>query len=401
MNLITKVNLEGSIMAINADIKNLLTVSAHKGPIVTIVLPLNPKADNSVEDKTQLNSLIAQAKKAYLSKYLSKFWPDYEAQLNQLLQTETLGNDVSQGLAIYVTADQINMFRLNYPAKPAFAVGDTMQVLPLLKDFQFPLAYNLVVLRKNSFHLFQIQNRVIEEPEVTADTPSTLTDALGDYIPADDQQLKSAGHGRGHGATFKRGYDPKEESDRSDQLRYFQAVDEYVIKNFTNKDHLPVVLAAEPAVQGEFRKITKNKMLSDVRFEKIPSLKTSHEELLDMVRNVNAQYNHLTVLELADRFDNATGAKKTLTDINKIAEAAMSGSVATLFIKDGAYVAEKDVSHVQFDSQDTTGHPSNLLNDLAITTTGFNGDVYVLPEEEMPVQADYAAVLRFPTTEVK
>ncbi|WP_054671042.1 baeRF6 domain-containing protein [Lentilactobacillus senioris] len=388
-------------MAINADIKNLLTVSAHKGPIVTIVLPLNPKADNSVEDKTQLNSLIAQAKKAYLSKYLSKFWPDYEAQLNQLLQTETLGNDVSQGLAIYVTADQINMFRLNYPAKPAFAVGDTMQVLPLLKDFQFPLAYNLVVLRKNSFHLFQIQNRVIEEPEVTADTPSTLTDALGDYIPADDQQLKSAGHGRGHGATFKRGYDPKEESDRSDQLRYFQAVDEYVIKNFTNKDHLPVVLAAEPAVQGEFRKITKNKMLSDVRFEKIPSLKTSHEELLDMVRNVNAQYNHLTVLELADRFDNATGAKKTLTDINKIAEAAMSGSVATLFIKDGAYVAEKDVSHVQFDSQDTTGHPSNLLNDLAITTTGFNGDVYVLPEEEMPVQADYAAVLRFPTTEVK
>ncbi|MCY9805956.1 hypothetical protein OXT66_00150 [Lentilactobacillus senioris] len=388
-------------MAINADIKNLLTVSAHKGPIVTIVLPLNPKADNSVEDKTQLNSLIAQAKKAYLSKYLSKFWPDYEAKLNQLLQTETLGNDVSQGLAIYVTADQINMFRLNYPAKPAFAVGDTMQVLPLLKDFQFPLAYNLVVLRKNSFHLFQIQNRVIEEPEVTADTPSTLTDALGDYIPADDQQLKSAGHGRGHGATFKRGYDPKEESDRSDQLRYFQAVDEYVIKNFTNKDHLPVVLAAEPAVQGEFRKITKNKMLSDVRFEKIPSLKTSHKELLDMVRNVNAQYNHLTILELADRFDNATGAKKTLTDINKIAEAAMAGSVATLFVKDGAYVAEKDVNHVQFDSKDTEGHPSNLLNDLAITTTGFNGDVYVLPEEEMPVQADYAAVLRFPTTEVK
>lgn len=398
MNLINKVILEGSIMAINADIKNLLTVSSHKGPIVTIVLPLNPKADNSVEDKTQLNSLIAQAKKAYLSKYLSKFWPDYEEQLNQFMQTETLGNEVAQGLAIYVTADQINVFRLNYPAKPAFVVGNTMHVLPLLKDFQFPLAYNLVVLRKNSYHLFQIQNRVIEEPEVDEDTPTSLTDALGNYVPADNQKQKSTG--RGNGSTFN-GHNPKEESDKSDQLRYFQAVDEYVIKNFTNKDHLPVVLAAEPAVQGEFRKISKNKMLSDVKFEKIPSLRTSHEELLDMVRNVNAQYNHLTILELADRFNNATGAKKTLTDINKIVETAMAGSVATLFVRDGAYVAEKDVNHVQFDTNDTTGHPSNLLNDLAITVTGFNGDVYVLPEEEMPIQADYAAVLRFPTTEAK
>lgn len=385
-------------MAINADIKNLLTVSSHKGPIVTIVLPLNPKADNAAEDKTQLNSLIAQAKKAYLSKYLSKFWPDYEAQLNQFMQTETLGNQVAQGLAIYVTADQINVFRLNYPAEPAFAVGDTMQVLPLLKDFQFPLAYNLVVLRKNSFHLFQIQNRVIEEPKVDGDTPSTIEDTLGTFVTGGDQKQKSTG--RGSGSTFN-GHDPKEESDKSDQLRYFQAVDDYVIKNFTNQDQLPVVLAAEPAVQGEFRKITKNKMLSNVRFEKIPSLRTSHEELLDMVRNVNAQYNHLTVLELAVRFDNATGAKKTLTDINKIVETAMAGSVATLFVKDGAYVAEKDVNHVQFDSKDTSGHPSNLLNDLAITVTGFNGDVYVLPEEDMPINADYAAVLRFPLTEDK
>lgn len=389
-------------MAINADIKNLLTVSSHKGPIVTIVLPLNPKADNATADRTQLNSLIAQAKKAYLSKYLSKFWPDYEEQLNQFLQTETLGNHVAQGLAIYVTADQINVFRLNYPAKPGFAVSDTMQVLPLLKDFEFPLAYNLVVLRKNSFHLFQIQNRLIEEAEVTADTPTTLVDTLGNYVPGDDQKVKSAGQGRGHGTTFKRGYDPKEESDRSDQLRYFQAVDEYVQKNFTNQDHLPVVLAAETKVQGEFRKISKNNLLSNVKFEKIPSLRTSHEELLDMVYNINDQFNHLTVMELAVHFDNATGAKKTVTDINQITDAAVAGSVATLFIKEGAYIPEKDGNHVQFDNEAVEGHPSNLLNDLAITVTGFNGDVYILPEADMPIHdSDYAAVLRFPTTEVK
>lgn len=377
--------------------KNLLTLESKKTPIVSIVMPLSPKIDDSVSDKTQLNSLITDAKAAYLKQYPSKDWPKYEQQLQQLLQTETLGNDVSQGLALYVSPDDMQAFRLNYPVDTGFAVSETMQVLPLMKDYQFTLAYNLIIARKDTFRLFQIKDRTITEID-DPNMPKTLTGTLGEDLIGGKQKQKSTGTGRG---TTLNAHNPKEETVRNDQGRFFKAIDEYVRINFTNKDHLPVVLAALVAEDGEFRKVSQNPLLSkDIKVNKIPSMKTSHQEILNIVRSINQQFNAASIKELASRYDAQTGAKKTLTDIHKIVDAAVSGQVDTLFIKRDAYIPEKDTANIQYDMHNAEGHPSNALNDLAITVSGFDGPVYILDEADMPVKNEnVAAIIRFPQTE--
>lgn len=375
--------------------KNLLTLESKKSPIISIVMPLSPEIDNSVADKTQLNSLINDAKAAYLKSYPSKDWPKYDQQLQQILQTETLGNDVAKGIALYVGPEGVQTFRLNHEVDADFAVSETMQILPILRDYQFTVAYNLILLRKDTFRFFQVNDGMITEVTEADDPniPSTLTKVLGDELIGGDQRQKSMGLGRG--TTFN-GHNPKEETERNDQGRFFKAVDEYVQLNYTNKDNMPVVLAALTAEDGEFRKVSKNKSLSkDIKVNKLPSTRTSRQQLEAIVNAANAQFENEAIDLIKQRYDMKVGAKKTLTDINEIINTAVAGQVDALFIKKGAYIPEQDAANIQYDMLNENGHPSNALNDLAITVSGFDGPVYILDEADMPVaNEDVAAIIR-------
>lgn len=113
-----------------------------------------------------------------------------------------------------------------------------------------------------------------------------------------------------------------------------------------------------------------NNLISDINisYQDYPSINY-------IVEHVNYQLYQKFIKNLRFNYNKAVNKSKVLTETKEIAGAAISGYIDTLIISDNDTI-------------------SSQINDLAITTMGFGGDVYLIDKDNMPNDCELIAINR-------
>lgn len=303
-------------------------------------------------------------------------------------------NSTQDGIAVLASRDRCIIYHLHVPVEPLAVVAHSFHIKPLLRAFQSIEHFQVIVLSRDSFSLYEGNQNEMEELELPEGAPRTMKDALGNQLTPRNLTFGSY-DGAGRTPMFH-GLDNTQNEIDKDTERYFRVVDSFVQKNFSNESHLPLVLVSLPEHHSIFQRINKNPLLMR---EAIP-LSAQDLDIRDIKQKVHDLITRLEsekILGIKDRYQNARAEKLATSDLTEVAKAAVEGRIAKLLLEqfriEGGTVARNtgkitrgDVSKPYYD---------DVLDDLAQIVLKMGGEVMLLKPEDMPEDTGAAAIFRY------
>lgn len=315
-------------MTSTTELRNMLTLDYEMGPFISLYVTFK-----EISNKNEYLNLIQNIKTKFINKYDQNLWSRYERKLKKFNFDRAKHVDNGTGFALFVSVKAIHSFTLTKNTDTKVVMSDTMDIIPLIKEIETELHYRLLILEKNSFRLYRVDNGKINEFNLVNKPISILLD--------------------------------------NDQNKFYQLVDEYITDMFKDDDYLPTVLIANDNNHNLYAKIAKQpKLLKDITYE----ADINEDNLNDIVDKVNQKFYKAGTANNKFNYEKAKANNSASDDLNEIIYDATAGKIDTLFINEDNY--------------------DKLYNDLAITTIGFAGEVFVLSKEDMPVNANCAVINR-------
>jgi len=313
-----------------------------------------------------------------------------------LIESHKFWQHQSDGLAVFVAGDHFSYYRLPHRFSELTVTTGRFHIKPLLGVFGSEGRYHILALSKNRVRLFEATRDGADELELEK-APESLEDFLKYELPSKQLQFHTEGPGRGgsRDAMFY-GTGDADPDVKDAILRYFQAVDKSV-RGRIREDSAPLVLAAVGYLIPIYKKAGKHANIID------QSVKGNPDEL--SARELNRKAWEI----VKDRFaqDRAKASEKylamaenggkTADSIEKVVPAAWHGQVDTLFVPVGAQVWGRfnpDTNEVVMHEKEQPGD-QDLLDLAAVRCFAGKGRVYAVPPEDMPADAQAAAILRY------
>jgi hypothetical protein len=310
----------------------------------------------------------------------------------ELAQQPEFWNHTLDGLAILASPDQFKVYKLQRRVPELAIVADSFHTKPLLRISQSADRYQVLGLSRGAIRLFEGNRDVLDEIDLAAGVPRTLTDALGDEVTESHQSVRSAGAN----AAIHYGQGGKSDEEDIDIDKFFRAVDRAILEHHSRPSGLPLLLAALPEYHGVFRKISRNPQLLPDRLTIHPDAVSIDELRARAWALVEPRY-HARLNQLVDEFEQAKPKGLGDEKLTQVASAAASGQVSTLLIEaDREIPGHVDAAngHVEFGDL-SNPQVDDLLDDLGELVLNKGGQVAVVPAERMPTATGAAAIYRY------
>lgn len=243
--------------------------------------------------------------------------------------------------------------------------------------------------------MFEGNRDHLDELDLAAGVPRTVTEALGDELTEPHQTVTSHG-GTGLGSSMRHGHGSKKDELDIDQERFFRAVDRPILEHHSRPSELPLILAALTEYHTLFRRVSHNPFLMKMGIEMDASSLTT-EQLRERAWAVVEPEYRARLRKLVDAFEEARSKGLGLDDLTSVAQAATESRVESLLVE-----AERKIPG-RIDSaagaitlgrlEDT--QVDDLLDDLAELVLSKGGQVVVVPAVDMPTATGVAATFRF------
>jgi hypothetical protein len=261
------------------------------------------------------------------------------------------------------------------------------QILPLIADAQRHQAFDVLVLQSDKIALLQATKGTLTPTPLPESAPQTLIGTLGDEVRGGG--LNSVSQGRGQ--VSYHGHGDKANSDATDMRRFFQAVDEYIMAQYSQPHQQPLALWGLSQTLAVFRDLSRNPWLLDVQLEVSPEpldAAACARAAVTLQQDLATQRQHhlLTVI------DQARSANRLVTDLGAVLQANAAGAIAHLLLADTGRINGRLVDGALETTGDKAQH-NNLLNDLAVATMQQGGQVTVLPAAQL--SAPVVALTRY------
>lgn len=297
------------------------------------------------------------------------------------------------GLAVLRSPTLFRVYRLQRPVPDLAIVADTFHLKPLMRILQSADRYHVLGVSRGEIKLFEGNRDVLDEVEPAAEVPRVLSDVLGETTREPERSAYSAGT---RGPAIRHGFGSKQDILDADAERFFRAVDQAVLKHHSSPSRAPLVLAALPENQALFRRISQNPYLLADGIDVFPDALPEGELRERAWRLLEPQYL-ARLAGFVDRFAEAQAKALGSDSLQRVAEAAVSGRVATLLIEAERHIPGKiDVTSGRVDLGELD-HPEvdDVLDDLGELVASKGGEVIVVPAERMPTRTGLAAIYRF------
>jgi hypothetical protein len=255
--------------------------------------------------------------------------------------------------------------------------------------------YQILCLSSDKIRLFEGNRDVLDEIDVAAGVPRTLTEALGDERTEPHLTVASYG-GVGQGSTpMHHGQGGKKDEVEIDADRFFRAIDRAVLEHHSKPSGLPLILAALPEHHARFRQVSHNPFLMAEGITINPEA-LSIDQLRERAWQVVAPQYQARLTTLADEFAAAKPKGLGSDDLAQVAQAASAGRVATLLIEADRQIAGRLDGATGGIELDHLSHPrvDDLLDDLGELVEKMGGKVQVIPADQIPTQTGLAAIYR-------
>lgn len=367
----------------------------HEGWCVSMFMPTHRLGRETEQDPIRFKNLLQEAEARLLDKGLRT--PDVKAMLQparDLLIDSAYWQRMSDGLAVFFTKDELHTYRLPLPFEELVVITNRFHIKPLLPFFTNDGHFYVLALSQNEVRLLEGTRHTVDEIDLES-IPTSLGEAL--QYERYEKQLQVRGVKRsssGSQTGMFHGHDPSDD-EKERLLRWFHKLDDE-LRPVLENEHSPLVLAGVETLHPIYAQANSYPHLLDEGILGNPeALKPAelHQRAWKLVEPVFRQAQKAA----RARYQELSSQGLTTSELKEALLAAQAGRVESVFVPLGVqiwgrYDPSSQLLHV---------HPKaapgdeDLLDQLAILTLQTGGDVYAVPQAEIPGGENLAAIYRY------
>lgn len=380
--------------ALERDYRTVLLAS-HEPPCLSLYQPTHRAHPDKQQDPIRFRNLVKELELSLGRKYAGRESAAILRRFHGLAEDGDFWNHALDGIAIFATSDLFKVYRLQRPVKELAVVANSFHTKPLMRILQSADRYYVLGLNREEATLFEGNRYALDEVELAPAFPQTAADVVG--VKEGEPERKKRAYGReGPSLTTRHGTDVRQDLVDNETERFFRAVDEAVLEQYSRPSANPLLLAALPEHHHMFRAVSRNPFLLPHTIDTYPSAIS-----LDQLRERAWQLLLPRYLErlsgLIDQFGASRAEDRSGADLAEIARAAAAGRIATLLIEADRVVSgrfDPETGAIEFAPLDDPG-VGDLLDDLGEHALKTGGEVVIVPPERMPTDTGIAAIYRF------
>jgi hypothetical protein len=379
----------------------LMELAQRPGPWVTICMPLNGGGPLAKQDPIRYRNLVRRAADELekRSTELERREPLLE-KLRTLAERGDLFNAGARGLCVFANDDELTYSFLPIEIEEDARVDARPYLEPLIPIVTDPVHFYIIALSLHDVRLIECNRFVARELPLPDGTPTRVEDAAGWEVGQDSlqyhdikpNQARPAGnagnrpiyHGQGAGT----------DDWRIDAEKFVRAIDAALYRTATHKGS-PVVLFASEKLEQVMRDVSSlPNLVSPALHGNVEhaSVEDLHERALPLVLPRFEE----RIGAAKERLMNLLGTGNATSQIEQVVIAAADGRIDTLFVRQGAHLVgsfDPDTHSVRLGNGRASA--GDLIDRAATDTFLTGGVVYRLSAEEMPVDNEVAAILRY------
>lgn len=368
-------------------------IDSAESPSISIYLPTHKKGKEVQQDPIRLKNLLAKAE-MQLKEY-EAHTSEIEELLKdarQLLKQPLFWQHGDKGLAIFITKNNFEYFRVPIGFTEQVMVGDHFLITPLLPMVTLDGTYSILVLSQKNVRLLRCTRESVEQL-VLEKAPISMEEFLKFDVNEPHLQHHS---GQGGGNAIFHGQGGSSDTDRKEVENYLKAIENEVTNKLRNIND-PLILAGVNEAVAEYKKVNHYSRLMEnaILFNPDP---ISDNEINKEGWEIIKSYFLEVMYKDIDRFGDLTGTDRHSDNLAHIVEASCYGKVDCLFVPIGEQTwgwFDEEANRIHHSSNQQAGRSYDLINLAAIKTMAQGGNVYALDKQEMPNGSSAAAIFRY------
>ncbi|HBZ25258.1 MAG TPA: hypothetical protein DEO54_03325 [Rikenellaceae bacterium] len=372
-------------------------LAADMAPCLSVYLPTHRKHPENLQDIILYKNLVRQMKESLLQKYSTGEVQKYLEPFETLAQDNDTWNHTLDGLAVFSATGLFKVIGVHKSFEELALVADSFHTKPLRQYMQSLDHFHVLCLTLRDIRLFEGNRHSLAEVELTADTPKTITEALGDELTDKHTTVASYGGSGGESSPMHHGQGGRKEETEKDSERFFRVVANAVYEHYSKPSGWPLILASLPEHQSLFQKVNKNPLLLTNGIAINPS-SLSPDKLAKMAWDIMEPEYNLKLDSLVAGFEQARANGKGSDDYKEVAVAAVEGRVDMLIVEADRIIPVRITNLVTGNTQNkdlTNPKVDDLLDDMGELVMKMGGEVMVLPTDKMPSKTGLAAIFRY------
>jgi hypothetical protein len=384
-------------MFLRHELDDLLACEAE--PAVSLYLPTHTAGREVRQDAIRLRNLLSQAADCLGAGRRGKEIDELLEPASRLVDDEEFWRYQEHGLAVFLAPAFARIHKLPIAVPEQLRIGQQFSIRPLLPLIDTDAWFWLLAITARRTRLFQASRWTIAEVSHLK-LPQGVSELRGESVYEEAHYAAPTGRpsrapsGLAKAQSFGDSPDELHKTQLIELLRRIAAAVEPAI----NRERAPVVLAAGPEIDGNFRDIARWKELLPETVACNPDA-AAPEELRQrawaLVEPREAERRAAALGQLASLL--GTGNPKAATKPEEIVKAARYGRVERLFLCDGALLwgrfdegAERLVAHGEPVAGD-----SDLFDYAALMTLRQGGAISLVERADLPPDGPAAAILRY------
>ncbi|HCE57787.1 MAG TPA: hypothetical protein DER09_08210 [Prolixibacteraceae bacterium] len=372
-------------------------LSADQAPCLSLYMPTHQKHPENLQDIILFKNLVHQMEESLMQKYSSVEVQKYLEPVKALLNNNDIWNYTLDGLAVFSSDGIFKVVKLHKSVEELAIVADSFHTKPLRQYLQSLDHFHVLGLTLHDIRLFESNRHSLFEVELTADTPKTITEALGDELTEKHTTVDSYGGIGVDSSAMHHGHGGKKEETEKDAERYFRVVAGAIHEHYSKPTGWPLILAALSEHHSLFQKVNKNPLLLSKAIAINPS-SVSPDTLAKMAWEIMEPEYNQKLETLVDRYEQAQANGKGSDDYKEVAVAVVEGRVDTLIVEADRIIPVRVTNLVTGNTQKkdlSNPKVDDLLDDLGELVIKMGGQLMVLPTDKMPSEKGLAAIYRY------
>ncbi len=367
----------------------------HVPPCLSLYLQTHRRHPENRQDPIRYRNLLKALEESLLGQYSEGEADTLLSPFRTLARDADFWNHTWDGLAVFGATGLFQVIRLQRPVSELAVVANSFHIKPLLRILQSADRHQVLSLNRRQIKLFEGNRDRLDEVDLAAGVPRTITEALGAELTEPHQTVASYG-GTALGSSMRHGHGSKPDELEIDEERFFRAVDRAILEHHSRPSGLPLILAALAQYHTPFRQISRNPFLLDGGIEVDPGSLTI-EQLRQRAWNIIEPEFRSRLQVLSDEFEEARSKGLGSDDLSLVALAAAESRVGSLLVEAERRIPGRldRVSGGLTLSRLKDPQVDDLLDDLAELVLSKGGQVVVVPTVDMPTTAGVAAIFRF------
>lgn len=364
----------------------------HEPPCLSLYQPTHRVHPDNQQDSIRFRNLLKE-----LAQSLQKNYPGTDARsllrpFEDLLEDGDFWNHTLNGLAVLAAADLFRVYKLARPVRELAVVADSFHIKPLIRFIQSADRYYVLGLNRREIKLFEGNRDALEEVELLAEVPRTLAAVVvGEKDSNESRPLSVWPSSPGAGVYYGTG--SSDEVQENEIERFFRAVSEAILEQYSRPTHLPLILAALPENQTLFRRIDRNPYLIADEVTVHPDA-LSLDDLRERAWRAMEPHYRARLAGLVEMFGAARSKELGDDDLARVAANAVAARVGTLLTEADRHIQGR--IHPESGELNLGGDGvDDVLDDLAELVLRYGGQVVIVPNEQMPTRTGVAAIYRF------